>query len=66
MTSFVGGERKVISRGPRGNFKGPINTRAVKGDYSGMMRTLNYDHTQVKGNKISAISEKTKKERERQ
>jgi len=48
MTRFLGGERKVITRGPRGNFKGPINTRAAKGDYASMMRTLNYDHTQAK------------------
>lgn len=34
MTRFLGGERKVITRGPRGNFKGPINTRIAKGEYS--------------------------------
>ena len=71
MTRFLSGERKVITRGPRGNFKGPINTRAAKGDYASMMRTLNYDHTQakehiLKGEKVAGISEKTKKEREKQ
>lgn len=48
MSRFLGGDRKVITRGPRGNFKGPINTRVAKGDYASMMRTLNYDHTQAK------------------
>ena len=34
MTRFLNGDRKVISRGPRGNYKGPINTRIAKGEYS--------------------------------
>ena len=48
MTRFLNGERKVIQRGPRGNFQGPFNTRIAKGEYSQMMRTLNFDHTQAK------------------
>jgi hypothetical protein len=60
----------VRSRGPRGNYQGPINTRIGKGEYSQMMKTLNYDHTLAKeqiekGGKIQAISEKTRKEREK-
>jgi len=34
MTRFLNGDRKVISRGPRGNYKGPINTRIGKGEYA--------------------------------
>jgi hypothetical protein len=48
MTRFLNGERKVISRGPRGNFQGPMSTRIQKGEYSQMMKTLNFDHTQAK------------------
>jgi hypothetical protein len=44
-TKLGKGDRKVITRGPRGNFQGPINTRIAKGEYSQMMRAMNFDHT---------------------
>lgn len=54
----VGVDRKVISRGPRGNFKGPFNTR--KGEYSQMIKTLNFNHRESKVDEPS--SDKPRKE----
>jgi hypothetical protein len=40
--------RKIISRGPRGNFQGHMgnhnNIRLTKGDYAQMIKTMSYDH----------------------
>lgn len=45
--------RKVISRASRGGFQGQMGSsipRIGKGDYSSMIKAMNYDHHQNKSN----------------
>ena len=43
--------RKIISRGPRGNFQGHMgdhhNLRLTKGDYAQMLKSMSYDHNSI-------------------